>query len=199
MATTDTNTDNSIAATDYTGRPVAYFRVSGFEKRNRRFLFTMSNKTGLTFIMDSMDTQYGIIEMPWRELGVGNANGSSQLRIRGYKVNTLRGVSCSLRFRIHNEKGEDTKWRLMIFLEIGMAVDNSFGWYIDLEDKLLTAKQWYKEHPPEKQSKSRANQRNLVIGNTGRMQANLVEENLNIEMFTDNLENSSPSMIIKYM
>ena len=196
----NSNTDINIAAKDSKGGPLAYFFPSSFDEASRTFLFTITNRTNLTFTMHKTNIQYGIIETPYPQLGPGNTDKGSELRIRGYKsANIFWGVSCTLHFRIQNCEGKNTEQILNIFLEIGVATTNCFGWCIGSEEDILTARKWYADSKPCKEPKTNCDERHIIKGNTATMRAifSTGEHKFDIEMFTDNSTNSLPSMIIK--
>ncbi|CAF2072800.1 unnamed protein product [Rotaria magnacalcarata] len=174
-----------------------------FEKATTRFVFTMHNRSPLSFILDGMIQDSGEIEILSRELHSSTETTESRLTIRGYKKSIgLYGVGYTLSFRILRDEVETTGYRLHIMLWIGNMRDSYFGWYIsDSTNEALTPKQWWSK--AERKSiintmKTNATDENLNKGGGKTLLANFKELKLEIEMLTDNENNSMPSMIIRH-
>ena len=174
-----------------------------FENANRRFLFTMKNRTQYKFILNGSGKECGIIDAPVPELNVGTMEKTAQLQIRGYKRSyALYGVTYTVHFRILDAREKDTGYKLQIFLAVGeVATNNYFGWYVyDGRDDILTPLEW-----KARLSSSRGYNRNkenygdnvLNMGGMYALRATIDALEMEIEMTTDNQSHSTPSMMIR--
>lgn len=192
------NDINMIAALSAAKTVLANFSDAKiFIKSDRRFMFEMKNRSPVTFILEKINCYHGYVEAPGRELGPAQDNDASELRIRGYKAFGFRGVQCTLHFRIVSDT-KDTGYRLHIFLQIAHILSqNYFGWYIsgNSAEEELPPEKWYTRNEWNR-DKTGAADKVLNKGDRKSMGANFHELGLHIEMFIDNLADSTPSMII---
>lgn len=174
-----------------------------FDNANKRFLFTMRNRTPYTFLLDGSRKECGIIDTPLQELCPGTNESPSTIYIRGYKKSyALYGVTYTVHFRILDEQQKDTNSRLQILLAVGeKATNNYFGWYIyEGKDDILSPQQW--KAPLDNKNdynhnKTSGEEKVLNIGGQYTLRATVPKLSIEIEMSTDNESHSTPTMIIR--
>ena len=164
----------------------------------------MSNRTSYKFILCETRKECGVLDAPFKELDVGTKKHPSELFIRGYKMLfALYGVTYTLQFRILKARGEDTYRRLHVFIGIGEATQNLFGWYICTDEEvMMTPQEWSGSQDPKdgyNRKKKSYLDRVLNQGGTHELNASSVELQLDIDFITDNESCSTPTMIIKDM
>ncbi|CAF1388859.1 unnamed protein product [Adineta steineri] len=176
---------------------LAYFPPgSGFDNVNRRFLFTLTNKSPFEFHMEQSKSWYGHLEAPLRELQAGEGKDMGVLQIRGYKkADTATGATHSLCFRIATPAGKLNAW-LNIYLQVGYTANNYFGWFISDTSQCLEPQTWY-QSTNFNEKKGSCSDRVLNIGGSNRLTANCFGF-LPITMYTDNMSWSTPSMSITW-
>jgi len=177
---------------------------TNFESANRRFLFTMSNRTSYKFVLHGSRKECGVLDAPFKELIAGTTNNPSELYMRGYKTDfSLYGVTYTLEFRILEADDKDTNYRLNIFIGIGEATQNYFGWYICATNELiLSPKKWFRAIDSKTDyNRVKTDYKDRVLNKGGKhdLRASCDQLKLNIEMITDNQAYSTPTMIIKDM
>ena len=176
---------------------------SFFENANKRFLFTMKNRTPYTFLLDGSCKECGIIETALQELRPGTNESPTEIYIRGYKKSyALYGVTYTVHFRILDEQQRDTNSRLQILLAVGEKLtDNYFGWYIYIgKDGILSPQQWkatLDNKNDYNHNKTSCEEKVLNIGGQYTLRATVPKLSIEIEMSTDNESHSTPTMIIR--
>ena len=146
----------------------------------------------------------GILDAPLRELVAGTNEKPAELCMRGYKSNLAPyGVTCTLEFRILEGGDKDRNYRLHVFLGIGLATKNLFGWYISIgEERILSPQKWMKRlDRKDGMNRDKATHYDHVLNHGGmhRLRASFDKLELDIEMLTDNESDSKPYMIIRPM
>ena len=175
-----------------------------FENANRRFLFTMSNQTSYKFILEESRKECGILDAPFRELRTGTNTKPTEMFIRGYKANlALYGVTYTFQFRIAEATNKDRNYKLHVFVGVGLATSNLFGWCITIgEERMLSPEEWRKRlDPKDGYNRDKRNYQDRVLNEGGkcRLRASFNQLKLDIEMLTDNEAYSRPYMIIRPM
>jgi hypothetical protein len=164
----------------------------------------MSNRTSYKFILEESRKECGILDVPFRELGAGTKEKPAEICMRGHKSNfALYGVTYTLQFRILETTDKDTNYRLHVFLGIGLATNNYFGWYISTdEERIFSSQQWKKRlNSQDGYNRDKKTHQDPVLNHGGmyRLRASCNKLQLDIEMLTDNEAYSRPYMIIRSM
>jgi hypothetical protein len=155
----------------------------------------MTNRSPYEFVLIQTNQWFGHLHAPLRYLQPGNETHTSVLEIRGFRSTQFgTGVTYALCFRVDDSRGQDTGSRLNIYLQVGFFGSNYFGWFLCELSVCDEAKAWYEK---KQYDRVKVNCADGVLNKGGTLSLSGSCKAMKIEMYTDNLQLSSPKLTIE--